>query len=113
MNQRDLESFTQVPYLAWAKDREGRYIWGNEAINRFAGEDVAGKSDQELVWSHSAESLQRGDAEAMETGEPNYLLENVDASGEGAAQLSVCKWRGELDGQQVCFGISFVVNPTS
>lgn len=109
MNTKDLEIFDDFPFLFWVKDEAGRYIWGNRKINELAGEDVAGKTDHELVWADNAEALHAADEEVMRTGKPNYLHEHVDKSGQGNATLSVCKFVHDLDGKKRAFGVSFVI----
>ncbi len=99
-----------MPFLLWVKDEDGRYIWGNTAINDFAGQPVAGKTDAELPWADVAESLRADDKQVMATGEPMFTHEQVGESSKGKATLSVCKFADELDGKTHAFGISFVVN---
>ena len=109
MEAKDLEMFSEVPFLFWVKDEAGRYLWGNRAICRLAGEDIAGKTDYDLVWSDNAESLQAADRQVFASGNPIYLQEHVDASSRGKATLNVCKWLGEFNGDTRCFGISFTI----
>ena len=109
MQITDLEAFRDVPFLCWVKDEEWRYLWGNRAICELAGEDVAGKKDDQLVWKANAEALVKNDQAVLASGQPHYMHERVDHSGHGQATLSVCKWVDELDGRRLVFGISFVI----
>ena len=109
MQSSQLEIFNAMPFLFWAKDEEGRYIWGNRTINAFAKEDVAGKTDYELRWSADADGLRADDKEVLRTGEPIFRHEYVDKSGKGKATLSVSKFQGELDGTRCVMGVSFVI----
>lgn len=45
MQKSQLEVFNMMPFLFWAKDEDGRYIWGNRVICDLAKEDVVGKTD--------------------------------------------------------------------
>lgn len=109
MNAKDLETFSHVPFLFWVKDTAGTYVWGNQAINQLAGEDVVGKTDHELVWKESADALRAEDKRALDSGSPIYLQERVDQSSRGGATLNVCKWPEEFEGKPCCFGISFTI----
>lgn len=109
MQAKDLEAFRDVPFLFWVKDEEWRYLWGNRAICDLAGENVAGKKDEELVWKANAAALVRNDIEVLRSGQPHYMHEKVDHSEHGEATLSVCKWVDDLDGRSLVFGISFVI----
>ena len=75
MQSSQLEIFNGMPFLFWAKDEEGRYIWGNRTINAFAKEDVAGKTEYELPWSANADELRADDKEVLRTGEPIFRHE--------------------------------------
>lgn len=109
METKDLAAFNDAPFLFWVKDEAGKYLWGNRKISQLAGEEVAGKTDRDLVWAASAEALQAADRKVFESGDPSYLHERVDKSSQGNATLSVCKWLEDLDGKKRCFGISFTV----
>jgi len=109
MQKNELEIFNAMPFLFWAKDEEGRYLWGNRAICEFAKEDVVGKTDSELMWAADAEGLRADDKEVLNTGKPIFRHEYVDKSREGKATLNVCKFLGELDGRRCVMGVSFVI----
>ncbi len=108
MQSSQLEIFNAMPFLFWAKDEEGRYIWGNRAIDAFAKQNVVGKTDDELPWANNAEDLRADDKEVLRTGEPVFRHEYVDRSEKGKATLSVCKFLGELDGTRCVMGVSFI-----
>ena len=110
MQRSQLEVFDAMPFLFWAKDTDGRYIWGNRTINAFARQDVAGKTDDDLPWAGNAEALRTDNREVMRTGEPIFRHEHVDHSEKGKATLSVCKFVGELDGARCVMGVSFVID---
>lgn len=109
MQRSQLEVFDAMPFLFWAKDADGRYIWGNRTINAFARQDVAGKTDDELLWADNADALRTDDREVLRTGEPIFRHEYVDQSEKGKATLSVCKFPGELDGARCVMDVSFVI----
>ncbi|WP_299585565.1 PAS domain-containing protein [uncultured Microbulbifer sp.] len=108
MNSSEMSVFEKLPFLFWIKDREGKYLWGNRKICELAGEEVAGKTDAQLPWANNAVELRDDDLCVFASGEPIYSHEFVDKSSEGRASLSVCKWLDEFEGQQCCFGISFI-----
>jgi hypothetical protein len=104
-----LEPFKQVPFYFWVKDSNGVYLWGSTPMDRFAGGTVIGRTDVDFVPEAesvtTAASLQANDRHVIETGEDLFTHERI----EDAGNLSVCKWPGELDGQPVTFGLSFLV----
>ena len=110
MQLKDLEVFNQMPFFFWIKDEAGKYLFGNPTIAKYAGEDVVGKYDHELVWSDDADALLEADKKVFETGEPLYLQESVEKSSHGkGATFNVCKWIGEFEGGKCCFGLSFII----
>lgn len=109
MQLEQLEIFNEMPFLMWAKDSEGRHLFGNKVICELAGEDVTGKTDYDLVWSDDAAALQAHDRQVLDSGQTEYLHEHVQKSADGDATLNVVKWAGDLDGTPCTFGISFIV----
>ena len=109
MEKSQLKIFNEMPFLFWAKDKEGRYVWGNRTIYEFAGEDVVGKTDYQLKWAAKADGLRDDDDKVWRNGEPIFAREYVDRSEDGKATLNVCKFLGELDGEKCVMGVSFVI----
>lgn len=109
MNAGELSVVDNVPFLFWVKDKGEKYIWANRKICELAGEDVVGKTDNQLVWAENAEALRKADMRVFASGEPDYLHEHVVKSSQGEETLSVCKWLGDFEGEKCCFGISFVI----
>jgi len=109
MHIADLEPFRDVPFYLWVKDESGTYLWANAEMERFAGGTVAGKTDAEFGRGaespETAATLQANDRQVLDSGEPLYTHERI----EGAGNVSVCKWPGELDGRPVTFEVSFLV----
>lgn len=110
MRIHELDAFRDVPFLLWAKDADGTYVWGNSAIDDLAGEPVAGKKDSELVWAENAATLRKDDEQVLASRSPMFAHEYVQQSQRGQATLSVCKWADELEGELRAFGISFVID---
>lgn len=105
-----LDVFNDMPFLFWVKDQDGKYIWGNQTIVNHAGEEIAGKTDDELVWSDNAEIIQASDQIVFESGETKNTQDYAAEFSGGKTRLNVCKWLGDLEGEIVCFGLSFVVD---
>jgi hypothetical protein len=109
MHLTDLEPFKDVPFYLWAKDADGTYLWGSAEMDRFAGGAVAGRTDADFGPAaespDTATTLQANDRHVLDSGKPLFTHERI----EGAGNVSVCKWAGELDGRPVTFGVSFVV----
>ena len=110
MESAELEVFNKVPFLCWAKDRDGVHLFVNNVMQDLAGEDPTGKTDHDLVWADDADELQAHDRKVFESGKTEYLHEHVQQSHHGEATLNVVKWAGELDGVPCTFGISFVID---
>ena len=109
MTLDELQIFNEMPFLMWAKDADGRHLFGNRVICDLAGEDVTGKTDYDLVWANDAAALQEHDRKVLESGTTEYIHEHVRKSADGDATLNVVKWAGELDGVRCTFGVSFVI----
>ena len=109
MRSSDLAIMNEMPFLFWAKDEGGTYVWGNKTINAFAGEDVVGKTDYELRWSKDADGLRADDERVWKSGQPEFAHEIAGTPGFKASTLSVCKFIDELDGERCVFGVSFVI----
>jgi hypothetical protein len=109
MRITDLDPFKDVPFYMWVKDAHGTYLWGSDQSDRFAGGSVVGRTDADFgAAAESAETaatLQANDRHVLDSGEPMYTHELI----EGAGDVSVSKWAGELDGERVTFGVSFEV----
>ncbi len=63
--------FNNTPDMAWFKDREGRYLAGNEALAKSCGvkpEDLAGRTDLHLWPFEFAEKYRADDREVMKSG---------------------------------------------
>ncbi|MEM8843570.1 MAG: PAS domain-containing protein [Pseudomonadota bacterium] len=106
----DLEVFSKMPFFFWVKDESGKYLFGNQTIANYAGEDIVGKFDRDLVWGDDAEALLEADRQVFESGKPLYVQESVEKSSHGmGATFNVCKWLEELDGKRCCFGLSFII----
>ncbi len=65
-----------IPYLAWMKDRKGRYIAVNQAFGRNSGykiEEIIGKDDFDLWPPEKARRIRQEDIEIMEQGSKSLL----------------------------------------
>jgi hypothetical protein len=109
MRLADLAPFKHVPFYFWVKDANGVYLWGSDPMDRFAGGSVQGRTDADFgpqaESAATATRLQANDRQVLESGTPLFTHEAI----EGAGNVSVCKWAGELEGQSVTFGLSFLV----
>jgi len=74
-----------IPYLAWLKDNEGKYIIVNEPFARLYNKDVAdiiGKSDHDLCSPELAEDYEHNDDEVKKSGK-RQLMEQVEDLPQG------------------------------
>lgn len=109
MRTDDLKIFNEMPFLCWAKDDQGRYVWANPLVSELAGEDVTGKTDDDLVWADYANELRVADKQVWQTREPVFKQEYAEIPGRGKVTMNVCKWLDDLDGNRRVFGISFEI----
>ena len=108
MKMEELAVMNAMPFLFWAKNEQGVYLFGNSTINEFGG-DVVGKTDYELPWADTADALVAHDNKVLTGNAPDFMHEVVHKSSKGEATLNVCKFPGELDGVRCTFGVSFVI----
>lgn len=77
---------SNIPDMAWLKDRESRYIAVNEPFGKACGtapEDLCGKTDFDLWPVELAEKYRTDDREVMETGRRKQVEETlVEKDGE-------------------------------
>ena len=109
MKSDELGVMNALPFLFWAKNEQGVYIFGNATINEFGGSSVVGKTDYELPWADTADALVEHDNKVLDDDKPSFIHELVHKSAKGEATLNVCKFPGELDGVRCTFGVSFVI----
>jgi PAS domain S-box-containing protein len=70
-----LENITEP---IWIKDREGRFVYANEAFLDMTGyrlDEMFGKRDEDFYWKNSAEFLRRNLDRIFEVGEPIIVPE--------------------------------------
>ncbi len=74
-----------IPYLAWLKDNQGRYIIVNEPFAKYYQRevsDIIGKTDFDICPYELAEEYQRNDEEVKKSGK-RQLLEQVEEFQKG------------------------------
>ncbi len=74
-----------IPYLAWLKDKEGRYISVNEPFAAYYNMEVnelIGKTDYDICSPEYAEKYIKNDEEVKKTGK-RQLVEEVKSTPEG------------------------------
>ena len=74
--ERFVRFMRHLPGLAWIKNRDGRYVYANDAAQKTFGKDAEhlyGKTDKEIFVPETAEQFQRNDRNALasETGIQN------------------------------------------
>jgi PAS domain S-box-containing protein len=82
-----------IPYLAWLKDNDGRYISVNEPFaSKFGIEakDIIGKTDFEITTKPIAEKIKKSDAEVMKKGR-KQLSEEIEKAPEGDKWIETFK----------------------
>ncbi|WP_306535105.1 PAS domain S-box protein [Geobacter sp.] len=74
-----------IPYRAWLKDTEGRYVKANWPFATACGcaspKEVIGKTDLDLWPAHMAEAFRADDQEVMESGQRKLVEEHIVENG--------------------------------
>lgn len=82
-----------IPYLAWLKDNEGRYIIVNEPFAKKYGiesDEITGKTDFDIAPKSIAEKIKRSDVEIMKKGK-RQLTEEIENTAEGKNWIETFK----------------------
>ena len=69
-----------LPGLAWIKDAEGKYVYANESAEKsfgVSGDDLYGKTDEEIFPRETAEQFRLHDRRAVESGSGIQMLESL------------------------------------
>ena len=69
-----------IPEAVWLKDPEGTYLKANPGLERLVGAapgSIVGRTDGDLFDARTAAALGSGDREAVETGRPVTLVEEI------------------------------------
>jgi diguanylate cyclase (GGDEF)-like protein/PAS domain S-box-containing protein len=70
-----------IPYVAWLKDREGRFVAVNDPFSKAFGllpEDLVGKNDRDLYPADRAERYEQNFREIMTTGKRSCFEDVID-----------------------------------
>lgn len=103
-----------IPYLAWLKDDEGRYIFVNQAFARQYNcqpEEIIGKTDFDLCSREKALEFQRNDEEVKRTRRRRFV-EQVENFRSGSTRFETFKTPVFNDGGKV-IGISGIAREIS
>jgi PAS domain S-box-containing protein len=78
--QRFSRFMQHLPGLAWIKDTDGRYVYANQAAQRAfqrSGDDLYGKTDEELFPRETADLFRQNDAQAIVSGAGVHVVEEL------------------------------------
>jgi PAS domain S-box-containing protein len=82
-----------IPFLAWLKDKHGRYISVNNPYAdsfKLKPEEIIGKTDFDLISEGEAEKYESIDKQVFQTGEKNHF-EDVNETPHGKQWMEVYK----------------------
>lgn len=71
-----------IPYLAWIKDKDGKYVAVNKAYCKLLNlkqEDIIGITDYDLYSKRFADKYRKDDIEVMKTGKQKRVEERIDS----------------------------------
>jgi PAS domain S-box-containing protein len=90
----------------FVKDKNGAYLAVNDEFRNAAGQDspIIGKTDHDMPWRDSAESMIRNDREVMESGKTKTFLEK-GKTGNGRLETFICEKSPLRDKQGNVIGI--------
>lgn len=94
-NNSDIERviLDNIPFLAWHKDKEGKYIMVNEAFAKayhLHPQDIIGKTDFDLCSYDKALEFQRNDEEIMRLGVTQFV-EQIEELSKGPTLFETYK----------------------
>jgi PAS domain S-box-containing protein len=78
--QRFSRFMQNLPGLAWIKDRDGRYVFANDAAQKAFGKTAAelyGKTDSEIFPTDTAAAFVENDRQAMESDHGRQTIESL------------------------------------
>jgi PAS domain S-box-containing protein len=95
MNYSDTERIIldNIPFLAWHKDNEGKYIMVNEAFAlayHLRPEDIIGKTDFDLCAYDKALEFQKNDNEVLRSGKTQFV-EQIEELSKGPTLFETYK----------------------
>ncbi len=86
--------YNEVDVCIFAKDRHGRYIYGNDSLAKAAGldskEQIEGKTDYDLIWRGQAELFRTGDARTL-SGSPHVKIKEFQKQPDGVKEIITSK----------------------
>ena len=89
--QRFIQFMHNLPGLAWIKDRQGRYVYANEAAEQAFGtglSDLLGRTDQEIFTPATAAEFAANDRRVLDSERGIETLETLE-HGDGAVHHSI------------------------
>lgn len=106
------ESFMDhLPMLAWLKDVDGRYIYGNKCLYgvlHLTPEQFLGRTDFELYTKKEAEEFRRHDLEVLATGQAQHYREPAAVGGAPQVVWDAFKFPiASADGRMIVGGVAF------
>jgi PAS domain S-box-containing protein len=105
--QRFARFMQNLPGLAWIKDREGRYVFANEAAQIAFGKTSAelyGKVDHEIFPASTADSFVENDRKAYESGSGRQTVEALKDNNGVLRYSLVNKFPIHVNGEPVLLG---------
>lgn len=102
-----------LPMLAWIKDEQGRYVYGNRCLMEVQGlsqDELLGKTDFDIFSADIAATLREHDLEVLRTNRPRYFSEEAPT-----CDGPTCRWESIKfpvcggDGAKLVGGIAFDV----
>lgn len=112
-----LRMFDDMPLLVFVKGEDLKYIYGNKQFLELVGynslQELQGKSDQEMIWSGYADTLNENDRAALNSNEPVNTDERSEIPGKGWVGARVCKFPAIVDGKKCLMGVAIYDNQSS
>jgi len=109
-----LETFTDMPFYAFVKDENGKYVWCNQhfvkLVKMNSADEIIGKTDFDMPWSEHAKDLIAADKRVLESGKPVSLKEHVVQPGKGVISGYSCKFPADFENKKCVIGVSVVLD---
>ncbi|MEM1060339.1 MAG: PAS domain-containing protein [Verrucomicrobiota bacterium] len=111
MNATQLAFFDSMPFMVVIRNRNGEYVYANNAVVELAGQEVVGHTDDDMPWSQHKKDFSEQDAHVFNSGESKFIFEYTvhDRFTGESVRLHYCKWLDEFEGEECVFALAMPI----
>ncbi len=82
-------SISLIPGSIYIKDKEGVFLYANDALKQDARTNLIGKKDSDMPWKEGTEAFRENDKKVMNSKKQIVFIEKAKIGGETKTVLSV------------------------